>query len=157
MTIVGYFLKKIGLYCLKIYGMYFGLLRFLGIFLSKWSECYRHKALLSRLAKIIAYCQSVTERWTSLLVFFLSNYYGPNLTILFSRKKGQLKSQNVDWSWCNSYRQTRLHLFSPNLNQVSQFYIYSNNINLFVRSSTEFRFLFREIWCFYSSWDYSWL
>ena len=75
------------------------------------------------MAKIIAYCQSVTERWTSLFGFFLSNYNGPNLTISFSQNKGQLKSQNVDWFWCNSYRQTRLHLFSPNLNQVSLFYI----------------------------------
>ena len=134
-------------------------LGFWAFFYQKCSECYRHKALLSRLAKIIAYCQSVTERWTSLFIFFLSNYYGPNLNILFSRKKGQLKSQNVDWSWCNSYRQTRLHLFSPNLNQVSQFYIYSNNFNLFVRSSTEFRFLFCEICCLYRTrtWDYLWL
>ena len=89
------FSKKNGLYCSKIYDMYFGLLRFLGIFLSKMLRVLQTQGAPKSFGQNhrVLSVSHRTLSWTSLFGFFLSNYYGPNLTISFSRKKGQLKSQ----------------------------------------------------------------
>ena len=129
---------------------YFGLLRFLGIFLPKMLTVLQTQGAPKSFGqnhRVLSVSHRTLNEPVYLFGFFSVRLQRP---FRFHEKKGQLRSQNVDWVWCNSYRQTRLDLFSPNINQVSLFYSYSNNFNFFIGSSTECRCLYREICCLLS-------